>query len=259
MILRRMTHHMKADNWTNVAIEFVLVVLGVFLGIVAANWNEERLERRETERLLTQLDAELNAWVAYQDGIGSYYDSVRTYSQRAERGWAGDPTVSDREFVIAAYQASQINGVANNGAVWGAIFGAENLRHIEDRVVRETLARLMTYDFDLVSIPIVSTRYREEVRKVIPNDIQSAVRNQCGDRVLPDGTPALPETCDLQLAPGEARRTADALRARPELAAELNWHQAAVANQLANIATLREFANTLASRIGAAPSQEGTR
>ena len=241
---------MKAQNWSAVVIEFVLVVLGVFLGIAAANWNEERLEKRETQRLLAQLDAELNTWVAYQDGLVGYYDSVAGYSGLAQRGWAGDPAVSDEQFVIAAYQASQINGVANNGAVWGAIFGAENLRHIEDRVVRETLARLMTYDFDLVAISIVSTPYREEVRKVIPQDIQAAVRSRCGDRVLPGGLPALPPTCDLQLDPEEARRAADALRARPELAAELNWHQAAVANQLANIANLRGFASTLADRIG---------
>ncbi len=250
MILRRITHHMKSESLLSVVIEFVLVVLGVFLGIVAANWNEERLEKRETEELLRQLDAELTTWVAYQDGLVGYYESVDQYSERAERGWAGDPMVSNREFVIAAYQASQINGVANNGAVWGAIFGAENLRDIEDRVVRETLARLMTYDFDLVSIPIVSTRYREEVRKVIPQDIQAAVRKHCGDRVLPGGIPELPRTCDLQLDSDEVRRTADALRSRPDLVAELNWHQAAVANQLANIANLRGFASTLANRIG---------
>ena len=246
---------MKSENWTNVAIEFVLVVLGVFLGIVAANWNEERLEKRETEELLEQLDTELTAFVNYIDGLRAYYDSVEVYSDRAKRGWAGDPAISDTDFVIAAYQASQINAVGNNNAAWSAIFGADNLRDIDDPVVREALARVMTYDYALVDLSSVSTPYREEVRKVIPDDVQAAIRRRCGDRPMPGNVYALPATCELRIDPALARRTAEALRARPNLAAELNWHQAAVDNQLANTQALRGFASTLANRVGQ-PLQE---
>ena len=38
MILRRLAENLHAQNWTAIAIEFVLVVLGVFLGIQAQNW-----------------------------------------------------------------------------------------------------------------------------------------------------------------------------------------------------------------------------
>ncbi len=44
MILRRLAQQLKDQNWTAIAIEFVLLVLGVFLGIQVANWNEERQE-----------------------------------------------------------------------------------------------------------------------------------------------------------------------------------------------------------------------
>ena len=33
MILRRVTEHVKAQNWFAVAIDFVIVVVGVFIGI----------------------------------------------------------------------------------------------------------------------------------------------------------------------------------------------------------------------------------
>ena len=42
MILRRLAHNLREQNWTAIAIEFVLLVLGVFLGIQVANWNEDR-------------------------------------------------------------------------------------------------------------------------------------------------------------------------------------------------------------------------
>jgi hypothetical protein len=44
MILRRVTRHVKDENWFAVGLDFVIVVVGVFIGIQVANWNDERLE-----------------------------------------------------------------------------------------------------------------------------------------------------------------------------------------------------------------------
>ena len=44
MILRRVVHRLKQQEWTAIAIELVLVVLGVFIGIQVSNWNETRKE-----------------------------------------------------------------------------------------------------------------------------------------------------------------------------------------------------------------------
>ncbi|MGI8704271.1 MAG: hypothetical protein ACR2JJ_00460 [Sphingomicrobium sp.] len=249
MILRRVTHHMKAQNWAAITVEFVLVVLGVFLGVAAANWNEQRLEKRETERLLQQVDDQLTANLRYIDALSSYYGITGAYGDRAIAAWQGNPSVSDQEFVIAAYQASQITAYGNNANVFGAIFGAENLRDIDDPEIRQSLAIVMTYDYALVDLRAVSTRYREEVRKTIPHSIQQAIRERCGDRQTVNGF-ALPTSCDVNLPPVEAARTAADLRARPELLGELHWHRAAVANQIANAAVLASFIRPLTERIG---------
>jgi hypothetical protein len=37
MILRRLAQSLREQNWTAIGIEFVLLVLGVFLGIQVAN------------------------------------------------------------------------------------------------------------------------------------------------------------------------------------------------------------------------------
>ena len=42
MLLRRLANALKEQNWTTILIEFFLLVSGVFLGIQAANWNEQR-------------------------------------------------------------------------------------------------------------------------------------------------------------------------------------------------------------------------
>jgi hypothetical protein len=44
MLLRRINEHVKAQNWFAVAIDFIIVVVGVFMGIQIGNWNESRLD-----------------------------------------------------------------------------------------------------------------------------------------------------------------------------------------------------------------------
>ena len=55
MILRRITEHVKAQNWTAVALDFVIVVVGVFIGIQVANWNDARNDRSDEAVFLTDL------------------------------------------------------------------------------------------------------------------------------------------------------------------------------------------------------------
>ncbi|MEM8984497.1 MAG: hypothetical protein AAGC71_15810 [Pseudomonadota bacterium] len=44
MLLRRVIKHVKEQNWTAVGLDFLIVVVGVFIGIQVANWNESRQE-----------------------------------------------------------------------------------------------------------------------------------------------------------------------------------------------------------------------
>jgi hypothetical protein len=45
MIQRRLGERLKQHDWVAVTIELILVVVGVFLGIQVANWNEQRKEQ----------------------------------------------------------------------------------------------------------------------------------------------------------------------------------------------------------------------
>ncbi len=58
MILRSVTEHVKAQNWFAVGIDLVIVVVGVFIGIQVANWNDDRLDRIEAGNVLARLEQE---------------------------------------------------------------------------------------------------------------------------------------------------------------------------------------------------------
>lgn len=59
MILRRVIKHGKTQNWFAVTLDFLIVVLGVFIGIEAARWNQDRQDRQEERRYYGQLLVDL--------------------------------------------------------------------------------------------------------------------------------------------------------------------------------------------------------
>lgn len=251
MIYKRFAARLKAQDWLAITIELVIVIVGVFVGTQVANWNEQRLENRETQRLLTQLKPEVQSLLKFYSNARSYYSVTRGYAATAFDGWRRHPNVSDRDFVIAAYQASQIAGIGTNNATWATIFGADRLRTINDPGIRDSLTYLMTSDTKPIDSEAVDTPYRQNVRSVIPVEIQDAIRARCGDRGRPDGTQLfyLPKTCDLPIPPADAAKAAAALRARPHLADDLRWHTAAVAAFLGNLEQFEAKAEALAGRL----------
>jgi hypothetical protein len=48
MIIRGITEQATSQNWFSVIVEFVIVVVGVFMGLQVQDWNEERRTRADT-------------------------------------------------------------------------------------------------------------------------------------------------------------------------------------------------------------------
>lgn len=69
MILRRITQHVNAQNWTAVALDFFIVVVGVFVGLQVANWNDARGDKAEYKLALYSLAEEANANLDVLDKI----------------------------------------------------------------------------------------------------------------------------------------------------------------------------------------------
>jgi hypothetical protein len=238
MILRRLTANLRAQNWTAIVIEFLIVVTGVFIGTQVSNWNQGRLEKQATKRMLVELAPELRSQLEFFDSASAYFTITRRYADQALAGWDSDPKVSDEQFVIAAYQASQIYGIGINPASWSVTFGGDQLRNIQDPKIRRMMEVVMTADYSPVSFNAVATPYREDVRRVIPVDIQDDVRRVCGDRNVQGREGAfivvLPATCPLKIEPAKATLAAAALRTRQDLVGELRWHVAAIASYRSN-------------------------
>ena len=78
MLLRRVTQHIRSQNWFAVLVDFAIVVVGVFVGLQVQDWNDARKERLEEHRLLNRLYSETQAL------IGVHKEELKVLQARGE-------------------------------------------------------------------------------------------------------------------------------------------------------------------------------
>ena len=250
MIYKRFAANLRAQNWFAIAIEFAIVVAGVFVGTLVANANQERLQRKETRRLLVQIKPDLKNLTDIFSTARQYYTTTRRYAGTALAGWRADRRVSDRDFVIAAYQASQIYALTIDSGTWASIMGADQVRSLDDAKLRRKLSTVLYADYTPLQLGALYTSYRQNVRRLIPLELQEQIRDRCGDRRRPsDGVTTLPATCDLTVDPAVAAAAATKLRAHPDLADDLTWHFAVIAVYLSTAQTFEHDMRALSADI----------
>ena len=73
MLLRRISKHVKDQNWFAVFIDFAIVVIGVFIGLQVANWNDTQSTKAELRASLERLDKEITHNMELIDVVLDYY------------------------------------------------------------------------------------------------------------------------------------------------------------------------------------------
>jgi hypothetical protein len=218
MLLRRVIEHVRDQNWTAVGIDFVIVVIGVFVGIQVANWNSERETSQKaaifTERLKADLREE--AW-GYQFLI-EYSRDVVANAETAVDTLSGRTTLSNEALLVAAYRATQYKQRTRRRATYDELISTGTIGLIRDQMLRDTTMRL--YNIPTIDNAVregMQSRYREAFRMRIPNHVQGALSRDCGDRTIDIGdyqgiADNLDYPCKLDLPQPEIDAAAQALR-----------------------------------------------
>jgi len=110
MILRRAVEHAKTQNWFAVALDFFIVVMGVFIGIEVANWNQARHDRQEERRYYGQLLVDLRGdleTLSRAEKLANLYDEAAELVIDRLNGKA-PPKISPARMAIAIHRAGWI-------------------------------------------------------------------------------------------------------------------------------------------------------
>lgn len=222
MIMRNLARSLKDQNWTAIAIEFVLLILGVFLGIQVANWNTERLTRNNAAIFTERLRADLREEAWRYRFLLAYYQDVRDATEAAADALSGKKPLSNEAFLINAYRATQYKQGASRRATYDELISTGNVGLIHDRKLLALAVR--AYSIATIDNTVregVESAYRALFRMSVSNDVQRALARQCGDRYIRTGDYAgydhvIDYPCRTGLSAGEIDAAANALRADPQ-------------------------------------------
>ena len=95
MLLRRVIEHVRAQNWTAVGIDFVIVVVGILLAMQISEWNQARQDRVRERAYLARMAAEL------QQSFQDIEASIEIAQEREALGRLLIDSVDDEEPVRA--------------------------------------------------------------------------------------------------------------------------------------------------------------
>lgn len=85
MILRRVIIHVRQQQWTAVAIDFLIVVVGVYIGIQAQTWNAERENRKSERQYLQNLHDQISIMIEENESrVARFNDRVKMLDEVAK-------------------------------------------------------------------------------------------------------------------------------------------------------------------------------
>jgi hypothetical protein len=214
MLLRRITKHVKDQNWFAVGIDFAIVVIGVFIGIQVANWNEARSDVLRERIMLEELRREVESAIRITQGR---IDAFQQVSEAGRRSLAflesGEECGNECwPVTIDFLHASQWQTTAVPRSIFEEMRreGLPTSRSVVDAVTAYHLRN----DILLVTGGVLPD-YRSLVRQRIPVEIQDAYWDMCFD--VQDGREVLSLNCPEQLPPELSQRTVESIRSEPRI------------------------------------------
>lgn len=166
MFFRRITDHFSKRNWAAIAIEFLIVVAGVFLGLQAQEWNQQRIdrdkERAYIERLaqdFSAIDRDLQRCLAvYRDSI----EAIGMVSQSIDELVAANSkeTPDESAFADALIRMTAGEIPAGRAATFVEMLSTGDLSILQDAGLREAL---VAYDERAQINRVIWQSIREEM------------------------------------------------------------------------------------------------
>jgi hypothetical protein len=221
MLLRRVISHVKKQEWTAIAIDFVIVVVGVFIGVQAANWNEARADASRARSYLERIGGDLEADLANYDNRIRFWGKVSQYGRtgldHADSGRA--PGRTQWDLLLAYFQSSQVAEFVTRSTTYEELKSAGELHLIANLDLRNALAHYYTN----AGNPALTERpaYREHVRGVIPIDVQLYIWRNCyssNERAEQEL-----RSCPSPVSEGRAAEIVAAIRGDRALMSELRY------------------------------------
>ena len=226
MILRRIIQHVRAQDWTAIVLDFVIVVVGVFIGIQFSNLNDDRIARAAELEFVHTIRDDIAQGIIDSQGFVEMLSDVSRNGHLVLDSIATDlPCRSDCwPELLRYFFASQWIDVRTNQATFDEMKRTGLPR---DPVLKSTLNRYYGLTEQVSIIISDLPKYRELVRSIIPASVQDYMWAQCFD--LDGRQQKLVENCASPLTDNEGRAVVETLRNKAEVKSSLTYWLSTVA------------------------------
>jgi hypothetical protein len=226
MILRRIREHVTHHNWFAVAVDFVIVVLGVFVGIQASNWNQARLDRAQGREYRAMLVDDLHTNQHNLAMRKRYYEWVRSEALKTQAALDGPESALGAQFLVDAYQATQILPWSLTRNTYDQIIAAGRISELGNADLRDKVSNYYVGS-EVTGDNLASVMpYRDILRRAMPYAAQYQIRTVCGERITEnsrgEAIMVLPEHCSIRLDPPTLRQAIRQVRDTAGLSLDLN-------------------------------------
>lgn len=239
-MLRRIAANFRRQDWTAVAVELLIVVLGVFIGMQVSNWNAARLARAQESAQLAQLRGEILANQKTLEHQEAYTREIVASGRRALAWLMGSDPCASRcaGLLIDFFHASQVWGTPLRTTKFDE---NERLGFPSDAQTRTAVQDYYRVISGWTLITLTPPPYRERARGHFSPDAATILWNGCFHSV--DGQyELLDRGCAHDLASVDSAAILQAIRADPQVADQLRFWVSQNISALPQFATARKFA-----------------
>lgn len=174
---RRWVVQARNQNWLAVAVDFLIVVVGVFLGIQASNWNESRKERVEERRYYAQILDDLRKdQETLHDALqrAAEFDAAAEDTLRALRTGLS-PNVRPGRFAAQVHYAGFLYIPRASRRTYDELVSTGNLRLLRDQTAKAAIADYYANFEDIRQwdelLRLQQGRYWEVTAGVLPRSV----------------------------------------------------------------------------------------
>lgn len=253
MVLKRLRGEAARQNWFGVAVDLVILILGVFLGIQVNSWNQARLDRAEGKEYRDRLYSDLES--NQRDlAFRIHYDGqTLAHAQAALAALDRPATENPGAFIIDAYEASNHVPQAIRHFTYDEIVASGKEEFLGDRMFRERVANYHVGMATMQRLFDYTPPYREAIRSALPFAAQAQVLKDCPEVLETDKygsvAPRLSDHCRSTMDPQLAQRVAAEVRTIPNLRWALNRVTADLDQKIWNARQLSKEAERLKGQI----------
>jgi hypothetical protein len=214
VILSRVIEHVKGQNWTAVVTDFLIVVMGVFIGIQLGNWNEARAFDERERELLQELRADIEKSIEDTDAKIAMFNNVGAAGERSLAVLNNGADCGDVcwPVIVDFMHASQWKSARLKSSIYAEMrrLGLPRSRRVAD-AVDAYYAQNETPSAAIEEMP----EYRNLVRGLVPVDIQRKYWAHCWNMV--DGQESLLRDCKADVPPDEAAAVVAVIKDYPRV------------------------------------------